>query len=296
MVESFINYLKFEKRYSEHTVLAYSQDLKQFSDFCKIKYNIDSISEAKLSELRDWVITLLGNDNEAKSVTRKIACLKSYYKFLLKKGEIEKNPTLFLKSPKIKKRLPVFVAEKDMESLLEGEPAQYSEGFEGLKEKVILELLYGTGIRLSELIEIKINDINLEESTLKVLGKGRKQRIIPLHKNLVEILKDYNKERELALINHEYRAYLLLTQKGEKLYPMYVQRLVKQKLNLVTNADKKSPHVLRHSFATHLLNNGADLNSVKELLGHAGLAATQVYTHNSLEKLKSVFNKAHPKA
>jgi len=293
MVAKFLLYLEYEKRFSKHTIKSYQVDLKQFSLYLENVYELNELTLANYQMLRSWLLSLAGNELKPRSLARKIACLKSFYKFLHKQGHVSANPTLKLKTPKLGKRLPDYVEEKDINGLLEN--PIFPEGFTGLRDKLILELLYGTGIRLSELIGIKEQDYNKHDHTLKVLGKGNKERIVPIHKTLSKLIEEYilNKKSQLE----SSLDFLLVTDKGLQLYPMYVQRKVKFYLaNDITTVEKKSPHVLRHSFATHLLNHGAELNAIKDLLGHSSLAATQVYTHNSLEKLKQVFEKAHPKA
>jgi integrase/recombinase XerC len=291
MVNSFLSYIEFEKRYSQHTLTSYKTDLEQFSTYLTTSYQISNPAEANYNIIRSWILSLVENEISAKTINRKIACLRSYYKFLLKKGTITKDPTLKIKTPKVKKSLPVFVEEENMAKLLN--QFEFDEGFEGFRDKLILEFLYGTGVRLSELINIKEVDINGFESTVKVLGKGNKQRIIPINKTLLELIDIYkNKKREAMVVNE----FLIVTDNGEQSYPMFIYRIVKKYLSLITTAEKKSPHVLRHTFATHLLNKGADLNAIKDLLGHSSLAATQVYTHNSIEKLKAIFDQAHPKS
>jgi len=228
----------------------------------------------------------------SRSVNRKLACLKSYYKFLLRREVISKDPTWKLKPLKTDKQLPQFVQEKDLTALLD--QFEFEDSFEGARDKLLLELLYGTGIRLNELINLKEADVNKFDVTIKVLGKRNKERIIPFSRGILEVLDTFMKARDKKF-NGEFE-YLLVTNNGEKTYPMLVYRIVKKYLDLFTTSDKKSPHVLRHSFATHLLDKGADLNAVKDLLGHTSLAATQVYTHNSLEKIKTAFDQAHPKA
>ena len=291
MVASFFIYLQHEKRYSEHTLTSYETDLRQLAVYLSSTYETTDISLASYQMLRSWLLSLAGNDLKPRSLARKIACLKSYYTFLHKKRIIQFNPTLRLKSPKLEKRLPTFVEEKNMDILLD--EITFPEGFEGIRDKLILELLYGTGIRLSELIGIKEPDYNQYDHTLKVLGKGNKERIVPINTTLSTLISNYIAQKNAEESKNNY---LIVTDKYDKLYPVFVQRIVKKYLSLVTTLEKKSPHVLRHTFATHLLDRGADLNSIKDMLGHSSLAATQVYTHNSLEKLKKVFEKAHPKA
>lgn len=291
MVASFFIYLQHEKRYSKHTLTSYETDLRQLAVYLTSTYETTDISLASYQMLRSWLLSLAGEDLKPRSLARKIACLKSYYTFLHKQGIVQLNPTLRLKSPKLEKRLPDFVEEKNMDILLD--EITFPEGFEGIRDKLILELLYGTGIRLSELIGIKETDYNHYDHTLKVLGKGNKERIVPINKTLSTLINVYITQKNTE---ESKNSYLIVTDKHDKLYPVFVQRIVKKYLTLVTTLEKKSPHVLRHTFATHLLNHGADLNSIKDMLGHSSLAATQVYTHNSLEKLKAVFEKAHPKA
>jgi len=289
MTDSFFNYLQFEKRYSPHTLISYKSDLEQFTIFCKLEFGLINISEADYNLIRAWIVSLANGDLETKSINRKLACLKSYYKFLLKRGLIASNPAQRVKTPKLKKRLPIFVEEKHMVDLLDS--IVFPDSFEGARDKLIVELLYGTGMRLAELIGLKENDISFFDSSIKVRGKGNKERIIPMHKQVQLAIENYNKLKSLTFLHQSEADYLICTDKGEKAYSMMVQRVVKKYLSLVSNAEKK-----RHSFATHMLNRGADLNAIKELLGHSSLAATQVYTHNSLDRLKSVFKQAHPKA
>jgi integrase/recombinase XerC len=291
MTDSFLKYIQFEKRYSKHTLTSYKNDLEQFSAYLSQTYQLSAPSEANYGIIRSWILLLMENELSAKTVNRKIATLRSYYKFLLRKGEIIKDPTLKLKAPKLKKSLPVFIESNDMPALLA--ETSFSVDFSGLRDRLILELLYGTGIRLSELIGIKDKDINLSQSLLKVLGKGNKERIIPINQTLCDLIHLYRRKKHDS--GKEMEDYFIVTDQGKKLYPMFVQRKVKEYLKR-TAVDKKSPHVLRHTFATHLLNNGADLNAIKDLMGHSSLAATQVYTHNSIEKLKAIFEKAHPKS
>jgi len=290
MVEKFLKYIQYEKRYSAHTLLAYSTDLKQFSGFIKKEFE-ESSEHASYGMIRSWIISLSENNHDPRSINRKIACLRSYFKFLLRQGVIAKDPVLRIKILKSKKKLPHFVTENDMTVVLDTDnPA---DEFEDLRNVVIIELLYGTGIRLSELINLKDGSINFRDRSLKVLGKRNKERIIPFSDPLVNLLERYRgvRNREIG----KDTSYFLVTSKGKQLYPVMVNRIVKKKLAL-TGVEKKSPHVLRHSYATHLLNKGAEINAVKELLGHSSLAATQVYTHNTMEKLKKIFDQAHPKA
>lgn len=292
LVASFFSYLQYEKRYSPHTLLAYQTDLEQFEDYLTVTYQTSDFAAVNYQMLRSWIFTLATEELKARSIARKVACLKSFYKFLHKHGHVDTNPASRLKTPKIEKRLPAFVEEKNMVVLLD--QLVFPEGFEGLRDKMMLEMLYGTGIRLSELINIKEADYNKYDKTLRVLGKGNKERIIPIHLTLHNSLMSYLEIRQSQFGAAE--DFMFLTDAGKQMYPVFVQRLTKKYIGSVSTVEKKSPHVLRHSFATHLLNHGADLNAIKEMLGHSSMAATQVYTHNSLEKLKQAHEKAHPKA
>jgi len=290
---SFLKYLQFEKRYSTHTVLSYQTDLEQFGQFLKTNFPDISIDLADHSVIRSWIIGLSELNLDAASINRKIACLRSYYKFLLREELIKVSPMLKIKVLKTKKKLPHFVNEPDMVSLLD--QGDFEDSHSGWRQRLILELFYGTGMRRSELISLQESQINLRDQTLKVLGKRNKERIIPFSKSLVSIIKGYRaaRDKEIDVKNH---GMLIVTDKGEKLYPVLVHQIVQKYLNIFSSVEKKSPHVLRHSYATHLLNKGAEINAIKDLLGHSSLAATQVYTHNSIEKLKKTFDQAHPKA
>ncbi len=291
MVESFFKYLSFEKRYSPHTIQAYRKDLNQFQGYLESEFEITEIIDADHVHLRGWIVSLMEEELSPRSVNRKIATLKSLYKFLLAREFIELNPASQLKPLKTPKSLPAFVKEEEVSAMLD--KVDFRDDFEGKRDQLLLELFYATGMRLSELTSLKDSDLNTHNKTLKVLGKRNKERIIPVSEALLILAEEYKKKKEEAGLRSEF---LILTDSGEKAYPMFIQRKVKSYLHAVTTLSKKSPHVLRHSFATHLLNKGADLNAVKDLLGHTSLAATQVYTHNSIEKLKSAFDQAHPKA
>lgn len=292
-MKSFLNYIEFEKRYSKHTITSYTNDLTQFKDFLLNAYEIDSLIVADHEQIRHWIIQLMDEKLDENSVNRKIATLRSYYKFQLREGHIKKNPTLKIKALKVKKRLPSFIEEKNMDNLLDH--FEFTEDFSGIRDKMVIELLYGTGIRLSELIELEEKDISIFDKSIKVLGKGNKERIIPTNPNLLETIKLYLLAKKDENFSNKVSSFIVKNN-GGKVYPTFIYRMVKKYLAAVTTSEKKSPHVLRHTFATHLLNKGADLNAVKDLLGHTSLAATQVYTHNSIEKLKKVFEQAHPKA
>lgn len=294
MLESFLKYIEYEKRYSQHTITSYKSDLEKFLLFVSQEYQTNQIQDFNHAVIRSWIIFLSESGMGARSINRKIAALKSYFKFLLKREVIEENPTQRLKPLKVEKKLPSFVREAEMDLMLDH--FNFSDGFEGARDQLVIELLYNTGIRLSELINLKRTDVNHFENHIKVLGKRNKERIIPISAFIVKLIKDYETKAALQMRKANEHRYLILTDKGEQAYPVFIYRLIKKYLEQFSHSDKKSPHVLRHTFATHLLNKGADLNAVKELLGHTSLAATQVYTHNSLDKLKKVFDQAHPKA
>lgn len=290
-VNAFLAYLQFEKRYSLHTITAYSNDLVQFFDFIETQYDKVALEQITGSMVRSWLAGMKEAEITGKSLNRKISSLKSFFKYQIRQGNLAKSPMETVISPKITKRLPAFVAEQDMEQLLSH--LAFAEGWKGYTEKMVIQLFYATGMRLSELILCKENQLDLSKSVIKVLGKGNKERILPISKTLSQELSNYIAEKPSTAVGNPH---LFVTEKGKSLQARAVYSFVKFYLSQVTTLQKKSPHVLRHSFATHLMNNGADLNAVKELLGHASLAATQVYTHNTIEKLKEVFAKAHPKA
>ena len=286
--DGFIQYLQFEKRFSNHTLAAYANDLIQFIAYLEKTYEIKSMEEVNHTLVRSWIVSLMESKLSPRSVNRKITTLKSFYKYMLRQGKITENPMLKILSPKTSKRLPVFVEKEKMDMLLD--VVDFGEDVEGQRNKLIIEVFYATGIRLSELINLKQADIDFHQCQLKVLGKRNKERIIPFNKEIKATIESYIKSKK-DLPNE----FLFETKKGKRLAEETVYGVVRSYLSLVTTIDKKSPHVLRHTFATHMLNNGADLNAIKELLGHANLSATQVYTHNTVEKLKSIHKQAHPK-
>lgn len=291
MVDSFLAYLKNERRLSPHTCLAYQTDLEQFQVYVSSFFQTEHIEQATYREIRAWVASLSEDKLTHTSINRKIASLRAFYNFLLRKELLQKNPMLKIRSLKKPHRPPTFIEEDSMESLLS--PNEELSQTLIPRDHLILEILYGTGIRLSELINLKVSDVDLFDGRISVLGKRNKQRIIPLTQTLKSEIAEYVKQRSELQPDSPY---LFLTDKGQKLYPVFVQRLVKKHLTAVSTLKKKSPHVLRHTFATHMLNKGAELNAIKELLGHASLSATQIYTHNTIEQLKSVHKQAHPKA
>jgi integrase/recombinase XerC len=272
--------------------MAYANDLKQFEDFIQ-KSGISEVQFAGKSEVRRWIIQLSKEGLSPVSINRKLSSLRAFFQFLLREGKLERHPMQSIQSLKKPKRLPVFIKEKKIEILLE--QFENSSEFSHLRDQLVIELLYGTGIRLSELIGLSWQSVNLAEAKILVFGKRSKERWIPLHQNLVQLIKKYKESIETHLPNHSVN-FLVLTDKGQKAYPVLIERIVKKYLSSVTTEKKKSPHVLRHTFASHLLNAGADINSIKELLGHSSLAATQIYTHNSVSKLKQVYLSAHPRA
>ena len=288
MLKNFIDYLVVEKRFSEHTVKSYVTDLKQFFDFLKNEFEITNhISEVQFQLVRAWIASMLEQGLNPRSVNRKISTLRSYYKFLIREGKMSENPMLRVVAPKLSKRLPVFIEEDQIEHLLD--EVEFEEGFIGNRNKLIIELFYVTGIRLSELINIKKDDIDFYSQVIKILGKRNKERLIPLSSNIIKDLKKF-------ISNNMITDFLFTNNDGKKLYPRLVYRIVHRYIGKISSVNKKSPHILRHTFATHMLNNGADINAIKDLLGHANLSATQVYTHNSIEKLKTVYKQAHPRA
>lgn len=291
-INNFLSYIKFEKRFSQHTYIAYETDLLEFLDFSTSYYEVKDINNITLSIIRSWIATLNEAKLTSKTINRKISSLRSFFKYCYKNKIIDHLPTANVITPKIPRRLPTFVKESEMKFVLE--QANNTDSWKQINAFTIVAIFYATGMRLSELIQLKESMVELERGFLKVLGKGNKERIIPLSKETIEIIDTYRQEK-LKRINSLVDT-LFVTEKGGSLYPKYAYLLVKQTLHTASTLDKKSPHILRHTFATHLMNNGADLNAVKELLGHSSLAATQVYTHNTIEKLKEVHKKAHPKA
>ena len=286
-LKEFINYIQSEKRYSDYTITSYKVDLNQFFNYLIEEYKIENPENVTFKIVRNWISYLLESGLKPRSVNRKISSLKSYFKFLVISNYSDSNPTLKITSPKTSKRLPVFLEKEKINSLLDAK--YFDENFIGYRDKLIIELFYFTGIRLSELLNISIKDIDFNNSQIKVLGKRNKERLIPLTYTLILELKNY-------INKHNLNSYLFVDENNNKLYSKKVYRIVNKYISKVSSLKKKSPHVLRHSFATHMLNNGADINAIKEILGHSNLSATQIYTHNSIKKLKNVHKQAHPKA
>lgn len=289
--EKFFKYLQYEKRYSAHTLVAYKTDLGQFVQYMNEVVGDLSYEQVTRKHIRAWVVSLMDSGVNARSVNRKTTTLKTFFKFLMREGDIEQNPAQLITILKTPKKLPTFVQEKNLNVLLD--TGMFPADFEGTRDKLIVSLLYGTGVRLAELKNLQFQHINTKEYTIKVLGKRNKERIVPYPKSINRTIEEYLQFR------NEYTGqnqYLFITFKGEQVYDKLIYRVVNKYLAMVTTLSKKSPHILRHSFATHMLNNGADLNAVKELLGHANLSATQVYTHTTFEKLKQIYKQAHPRS
>lgn len=292
-IHSFLEYLQHHKRYSVHTITAYKNDLESFEEFLKDTLEISNqCGEVSHHMIRDWVVSLVENDISARSVNRKLSAVKSFYKYLLREGVVEVNPANRVVAPKQKKKLLRVASEDDMGMLIDSDV--FPPDYWGRTQRAILYTFYHTGIRLSELISLTVADVDFAQQKLSVTGKRNKQRSVPLTPGLKDELQSYLEVRS-AVHGVDSVSELFLTIKGNKLYPKLVYNTINTYLSFVSDLEKKSPHVLRHSFATHMLNRGADLNSIKELLGHSNLSATQVYTHNSIDKLKHLYNQAHPR-
>jgi integrase/recombinase XerC len=292
-LQSFLDYLQFEKRYSVHTVRSYHDDLVQFFNYLEKQFgNKIALPEITHTYIRSWLADLKEQEMSSKSINRKISTLKSFFKYHLKNGTVDQSPMGKIISPKISKRLPVFINEEDTGTLL-NVLSTNTEDWKSLNASLLVLLFYATGMRLSELINLKESHIDFSRRQVKVLGKGNKERIIPVSPEVLQSVRDYIQDKK-----KEFEAAadsLLVTEKGKKIYPKYAYLLVRDTLKEIKTLQKKSPHILRHTFATHLSNGGADLNAIKELLGHSSLAATQIYTHTSIEKLKDIHKKAHPR-
>lgn len=287
----FIQYLRFEKRYSAHTLTAYRRDLEQFRDFLDKEFGMSEMKLITHFHIRGWLAGMKGERQTARTINRKISSLNSYYKYLQRLGHIDKNPVRQLHAQRLPERLPVYLKESEAEHLLE--EVRYEEGFKGLTDRLICELLYATGMRRNELLQLKENDIEWSLNQVRILGKGNKERLVPVSPVLLDTIRDYMAEkRRLKQYNEQF---LFNLESGEPLYAGYVYRTVTRYMGDATTLQKKSPHVLRHTFATHLLNNGANIQAIKDLLGHSSLAATQVYTHNNIDKLKEIHKQNHPR-
>ncbi|MBB5396083.1 tyrosine-type recombinase/integrase [Mucilaginibacter sp. AK015] len=301
--DRFIQYISFEKRYSPHTVAAYQSDLDQFLLFLSPPDGTHPVlhpSEISHHDIRNWMAQQMDDGLTARSVNRKIATLRKYFKFLMQEGVISGNPTSRINAPRVPRNLPAVVDGDKLTQMLDGrltirDENIFTDTFAGLRDKLVIEMLFGTGMRLAEITGVKHPDIDLYENTIKVLGKRNKQRIIPLNSELVSLIRRYVEAKKSENFNNN-SVTLIVTNKGADAYPKLIYLIVHKYLSYISTQDKKSPHVLRHTFATSLLNKGADLNAIKELLGHANLSATQIYTHNSVERLKSIYKQAHPKA
>ena len=290
-ISSFIEYISYEKKYSDNTVAAYKKDLETFQEFCKNEFDEVDIDGARYNYIRNWIVNLVEKNISNRSINRKVSSLKSYYNFLLKTKQLKESPLRKHQSLKIAKKINVPFSAKEIEDVIRF--FDYKKDFESIRDKLIVELFYTTGIRRAELIGLKIDSIDLNQNIIKVLGKRNKERQIPLLTSIISSVKIYLAERQKISSNNDM---FFITKKGKKLYPTLVYRIINAYFSKVSVKAKKSPHVIRHSFATHLLNEGADLNSVKELLGHSSLASTQVYTHSNLKELKTMYNRAHPRA
>ena len=295
IVDGFLDYIQKEKRFSSHTVIAYSKDLDQFLHHITENLEVTSIQKVDHHDIRSWIVSILEDEKlQATSVNRKISCLRSFYKHLIRNEVVSKNPMAKITSLKTKKKLPLFLEQAQMENLLD--QMEFGEGFKGVRDKLIIELLYCTGMRRAELIGLKTSNVNRSNQEIKVLGKRNKERIIPLSQSSLLLIAKYEALARDSFGALKQDGFLLIDDNGVQMSDGFVYRKVNRYLRLVTTIEKKSPHILRHTFATHMLNNGADLNAIKELLGHSSLSATQVYTHNSIEKLTQIYKQAHPRA
>ena len=289
MLQNFLDYLKLERNYSGHTITAYQNDLSAFQNFCETEFEVTSLNEVGYPMIRSWILSLTKKGMSNLSINRKVSSLKSFYKFLQKIGEIETNPLVGHKALKVQKKIQVPFSKKE---ILEVMDSMQGDDFESVRNRLLIEMLYATGIRRTELINIKVSDIDFSENVIRILGKRNKERFVPILSTMLTSIHNYLPMRNELSEND----YLFVTSKGNKIYETLVYRIINSYFSLASTKLKRSPHILRHSFATHLLNEGANLNSVKELLGHSSLASTQVYTKNSLESLKQMYNQAHPRS
>jgi len=290
--ESFLSYLQYEKRYSKHTLVSYDCDLSQFFSFLS-SYGVEEseIVDLNFKDVRRWIVFLMNEGCSARTVNRKLSSLKSFFKYLLRESLVQQNPMDRVVGPKQGKKLPNFVAEHSMRLLQE---VDFGEGFEGIRDRLVVELFYHTGMRLSEMMNLRVSGFDRSSSVVRVLGKRNRERIIPVSDNLETLLDEYLEQRFLLCTDKD--GFLVLTSQSKPAYEKLLYRIVTKHLSKITTLSKKSPHVLRHTFATHLLNNGAELNAIKELLGHSNLSATQIYTHTSFERLNDIYKQAHPRA
>ena len=291
MITSFLEYLVLERKYSKHTVTAYRKDITSFFEFCVVEYEAENLKDINYSQIRSWIVKLVDEGISNNSINRKVSSLKSFYKFLQKTDQIKSNPLAKHKSLKVAKKVQVPFTSKEINEVINN--LEFEGDFKSLRNKLIVELFYSTGMRRAELVNLKRTSINFQSKTVKVLGKRNKERLIPLIPSVLKTVEEYLIFKNEIVVDNDY---LFITEKGKKIYETLVYRVINNYFSNVSTKVKKSPHILRHSFATHLLNQGADLNSVKELPGHSSLASTQVYTHNSLEKIKQVYNQAHPRS
>lgn len=290
-IGEFLNYLTFQKRYSPHTIISYQNDLTTFFEFVFLEYNIRDVKEITAPLIRTWLASLKENKASSKTINRKISSLKSFFKYQLRTNKITFSPVSTISSLKVSRRLPSFIAENDISVLLKSD--FFPDDFKGKTDYLIFQILYQTGIRRNELLNLKDSDISKHSAVIKVLGKGNKERLVPVNNQLIQLIDEYISEKKRVFPQETQN--LLANKKGKVLYSKYVYDIVKNNLSKVSTNERKSPHILRHSFATHLTNNGAQINAIKELLGHSSLAATQIYTHNSIEKLKEAHKLSHPK-
>jgi integrase/recombinase XerC len=289
--QDFIQYLRFEKRYSQHTIIAYEKDLKQFSQYFLEQFGLSDAVSIGHFHIRSWLAELKEDSQKARTINRKMSSLNSFFRYLMKQQIVSANPVRQLHALRVPERLPTYLKETEMEHVMEEQ--EFGEGFKGFTDRLICDLLYQTGMRRSELLELKETDIEWSLKQIRILGKGNKERLVPVSPMILETIKEYIEEKKN--IENYNSNHLLILESGEPLYAGYVYRVVKQHLNGATTLKKKSPHVLRHTFATHLLNNGANIQAIKDLLGHSSLAATQIYTHINVEKLKEIHKRNHPR-
>ncbi len=293
-IEKFLQYIKYEKAYSSHTFISYQTDMKQFAAFVEKQKGGFNPPDITAKDIREWILAIMNDGVGSRSVNRKLTTLRTFFKYMLKEGYVETDPMAKVKPPKMQKRLPVFLREEQMEELLDVDKNLFPDDFEGKRDHLIIEMFYNLGVRLSELINIKDSDIDFDRKTVRVTGKRNKQRYIPFGNSLKSDILAFVSDRDAEVGSEE--GWLLVRKTGKKLYPMLVWRVVEKYITSVSTLKKRSPHVLRHTFATAMLNNGADIDAVKELLGHANLAATEVYTHTTFERLRSIYKQAHPRA